>query len=238
MVYQMIVIQVVTFLGIVFVLRKLLYTETAKEVGRLRELKNEVSLQQRELQKKIEDAENIYKEKMLEAKRDIQQMRLKAEEDVRLESQKIVNEAKKESEEITRAVLNAKEKIKEEIAMNMRKSLPKMASRIFKEVLSFQARGIVHKELMKEVVEKIEKMEKEKFKNNTGEITITVPHALDKKDKKQIETLISEKRGCRVNLKEKEDKKIVAGIIIDLGTFMIDGSLADRLNQIEERLAG
>jgi len=231
----MIVVQIVTFLGIVFVLRKLLYAETAKEVGRLRELKNEASLEQRELQKKIEGAENVYREKMMEAKRDIQKMRAKSEEDIAVERQKIVNDAKKEAEGVVNAAFNAKEKIKEEITVNMRKNLPKMVSRLFKEALSSRARDIVHKELVKETVEQLEKMEKSKFNNNIKEITITVPYALDNKDKKQIETLVSRKKGYAVKLTEKEDKKIVAGVIVSLGTFIVDGSLTDRLKQIEEK---
>ena len=171
MMYQMIVVQIITFLGIVFVLRKLLYTETAKEVGRLKELKNEASLQQRELQKKIEGAENVYREKMMEAKRDIQKIRAKSEENIAMERQKIVNEAKKEAEGVMNTAFNAKEKIKEEITVNMRKNLPKMASRILIEALSSKARDIVHKELVKEAVEQLEKMEKVKFNNKIKEIT-------------------------------------------------------------------
>ncbi len=47
MVFQLIIVQVVTFVAIVFVLRKLLYSESAKETLRLKKLKEETSQKQK-----------------------------------------------------------------------------------------------------------------------------------------------------------------------------------------------
>lgn len=236
MLAQLVIIQVITFLAIVFVLRKLLYSESAKEIIRLRNLKDETSLKQKELQEKIDQAEDAFRQKMAEADERIRELKARHEAEAEEMKRRAVDDAKAEADRIIRSALNAKEKIREEISVEMRKKAPLLASRVFKEALSPVIREAVHRELIRDVVDKIKKTEKAvfNFKTDKGEILTAYP--LTKPGREEIELIIRSSLGYAIPIKESQDETLVAGVIIKLGTVVIDASLDNRLRQIEKGL--
>ena len=238
MLIQLIIVQVITFVAIVFVLRKLLYSESAKETLRLKKLKEEAALKQKELQQKIDEAQNAYKVKMAEAEEERRSFRTKSEEEIEETRKKIMAKAKDDAESIVKSALNAKEKKREEVAEEMRRKAPAIAARIFNDILSQDIKEAVHKELVKDVMDNIKKLDKTAFKSkiDKGEIVSAFP--LSKNDKLEIESLIRLNLGYEVSLNEKKDGKLIAGMLIKLGTILIDGTLDNRLKQVERQLGG
>jgi len=213
-------------------LRRFLYTETAKEAKRLKLLKDENTRKQRELQQKIEAAENVHGKKIAEAEEEIRRLRRKAEEEAGQEKKKIIDKAKNESESILKAAFNAKEKFREEAFLEMEKKAPLLASQIFKEVLSSGIKEAIHKELVERVIEEIKRIEKSNFKVKTKKGEIISAYSLERNERSQLLSLIFEKLGHKIDFDEKENKGLVAGVVISLGTLIIDGSLENRLKQI------
>jgi len=234
MLIQLVVIQIITFVAIVFTLRKLLYVETAKEAGRLKKLKQEAAAMQRELTQKMEAAENAYREKVAVAEEHIRSFRLKAEEQAEEMKKDTLDRANEESERILNAASNAREKMREEIALEMRKRAPALASRIFIDVLSEKTKLAAHREFVVEVANEMKKIDKAKFnlKIEKGELETAYP--LDKSEKSSLSSLVVERLGYKIPFEEKVDERLVAGVIIRLGTLVIDGSLSNRLRQVEE----
>jgi len=235
-IYQLIILQVVTFLAIVLFLKKLLYTETRKETQRLQGLNEQYVKKQEELQRKIDAAENAYREKMSAAEEDIRKLRIKTEEELQRMRKDKADQAKDEAEEIIKSALGTKDKIREEIALQMRDNAPGLACRIFKEILSDEAGRIVHKELVAEVISKIKQMEKFGFKIKVKKAELISAYPLDKREKNEITSSVSSKLGYKVSFDEKKDAGLIAGVIVKLDTLLIDGSLNSRLKRIEESL--
>ena len=233
MLFQLIIIQVITFLAIVFALKKFLYTETAKEAIRLRALKEENTRKQKELQERIEAAETADKERIARVEEDNRRNRTNAEKEALEAKNRIIREAKEEAEQIVKAAFNRKEKIREELILELQKKTPAAASRIFKEVLSSEAKKIVHDELVDKVAAHIKKIEQVKFKINVKRVELTSAYPLEGRQKNILAASISDRLGKKIDFDEKEDKKLIAGVIVQLGTLVIDGSLENRLRQIE-----
>lgn len=236
MLLQLVIVQIVTFIAIIFVLRKLLYSESAKEMLRLRKLKEETAMKQKELQQKIDEAENAYKEKMAEAEAKARASHIKAEEEAEELRKRTLAKAKEDAEQIVKSAFNAKEKMREEIGEEMRKKIPLLASSIFKETLSSAVQEMAHHELVRDVIDKIRKTDKTAFKSKVEKGEIVSAHPLPKNDKLVIESLIHDILGYQIPLYETEDSQLVAGVIIKLGTILIDGSLDNRLKQVEKKL--
>jgi len=234
MLIQLVVIQIITFVAIVFTLRKLLYAETAKEVGRLKKLKQEAAARQRDLAQKIEAAENAYREKVAKAEEDIRVFHQRAEEQAEEMRKQALDKANAESERIVNAASNAREKMREEIALEMQKKSPVLASRIFTEVLSDKVKLTAHKELINEVASEVKKIDKAKFKLKIKKGELDSAYPLDKSEKSNLSSLVVGRLGYKIPFEEKVEKHLVAGVVIRLGTLIIDGSLVNRLRQIEE----
>ncbi|MCQ9207742.1 MAG: F0F1 ATP synthase subunit delta [Omnitrophica bacterium] len=235
MLLQMVIIQVITFFAIVLVLRKLLYAETAREAKRLRALKEENAQKERELTEKINTAKNAYKEKISKAEEDARALKERTEKEMEEARRTMTDKAKAEADRIVSVAVNSKEKMREEIANEMQKKVPIAATQICKDFLSSDMREIAHKELLREVVSEVKKVDKSKFTVKTKKGELISAHSLTKAEKNQITSAIFSKMGRKIQFDDKEDKSLVAGVVIKLGALVIDASLENRLKQFEQR---
>jgi len=235
MLFQLIIIQIVTFFAIVLILRKLLYAETARETQRLRVLREENSVKEKELAEKMQAAEGAYGERLAKAEEDVRELRAKTEKEVEELRKGTTDKAKEEAEEIISSAVNAREKMRDEIRNEVHKKIPGIAAQIFSEFLSPKVRQLTHRELLKEVVSQVGKTDKAKFnvKTKTGELISAYP--LAKNEKTELLSSVFKKLGHKISFEEKEDKNLVAGVAIKLGTLVIDGSLENRLHQLEQK---
>ena len=236
MLIQLIVIQVLTFFAIVFVLRKLLYTESAREAKRLAQLREENSVKERELREKIEAANGVYKEKLAKTEEDIKRLRRKAEEENEQARKKLMEKAKAEADELVRAAVNAKEKMRDEVSIEMKARCPAIASQIFEAVLSDKVKEAVHKEFIREVINQVKKMDGSRFNVKAKSAELSSAYPLSREEKHEITAALEAKLGRDVSAEEKKDKGLVAGLSIKLGSLLIDGTLANRLRQAEEEM--
>jgi len=237
MLFQLIIIQAITFFVIVLVLKKLLYSETAKEAERLRILKDEFSKKEKELQVQTAAAKKDAEEKIAKAEKDAKAYRETREKEAEALKEAILSRARANAEDMVKAAINSKEKMREEISIELKKNMPVSAARIFKEVLSDSVRQAIHEEMVEDVLAKVKKLDKGMFKMKQEKGELLAPYPVKKADKDKLIAAISEKCGFNVSLAEKEDRSLVAGIIVKLGSLVIDGSLENRLRQVEEKLS-
>ncbi len=73
-----------------------------------------------------------------------------------------------------------------------------------------------------------------------GEITATViaARALDETEEKALADWISADRGRRVTLDTRVDESLLGGLVVRIGSTMIDGSLATKLKKLERAMKG
>ncbi len=238
MLIQIFIVQVVTFLGIIFVLRRFLYTESAKEMKRLKKLKEEAALKQKELQEKIDQAQTAFDQKMEEAAENSRAVNNRAEAEAKELRRKILDKAKADADNIMKAAFNAKEKMREEVSVEMLKKAPVFASRIFAAVLSPEVKALTHKELTRDIIEKIKHLDRAAFKTRVERGEIASANPLSAEERAEMGAAVSQCLGYEVPLTEKKDAKIAAGMVIKLGSIIIDGSLENRMRQAERELTG
>ena len=236
MLIQLVIIQVITFLVIIFVLKRLLYSETAKEIERLRQLKDEFSRKEKELQVNIDTAKRDVEARIEKAEKEAREYLEKKEKEADEVKNSLVAKARDRAEEMVKNALNSKEKMREEVYLELKDRVPATAVRIFREALSAEAREIMHEDLVKDVIEKMHKMDKGLFKTRTGKGELLTPYPMKRSEKEKLVSLMDEKAGHAVGLVEKEDKDLIAGIVIKLDALIIDGSLENKLKQMQEKL--
>ena len=235
MFWQMVVLHVVTFLAIVFALRRLLYAESAKEARRLKELKDEAFLKQRELDERIREAGEVYTQRVRQANEEISRLKVKAEAELEERSARIIDEAEREADRIMKAAFNAKEKMCEEIAEGMKRKAPELAVRIFERLLSENVRVAVHRELVKEMVETLPEIEVQ-FNSGVEDAEVCCAYPLLPEEVSALEEALCSRLGRRLRLVVKEDSQLVAGVVLRIGSLEIDGDLSSRLAKIEEEM--
>jgi F-type H+-transporting ATPase subunit delta len=75
--------------------------------------------------------------------------------------------------------------------------------------------------------------------NGEVQAEVTSSSKLDKDQQKKVETAISEATGVKkISLSLKVDETLIAGLIVKIGSKMIDSSIKTKLNRLEIAMRG
>ncbi|HQP09966.1 MAG TPA: F0F1 ATP synthase subunit delta [Candidatus Omnitrophota bacterium] len=234
---QAIILQVIFFAGLVFVLRKVLLSSSYAETKRLQQLNEENTQKAQELAAKVAEAENEYREKMLKTDEEIRLLKAKAKKEIEDLKEAIIAKGKAEGDRIVTQALNARDEIRAEIEEQMNERAIDLSRKIFRKVLGAPEQQRVHEGLIEGVLSELEKMDKEQLqaipldKASQGKVQVKTAHPLSADQKKRLETILTSRLGQSITAEETVGQEIIAGIVITLGSFVIDGSFAERFNR-------
>ena len=237
MIFQAIILQVIFFFGLVLVLRKVLISSSFAETKRLQGLNEENTQKAQELAGKISDAENEYREKMLKMDEEIRVLKAKAKKEIEDLKEAIIAKSKAESDRIVTQALNARDEIRAEIEEQMHERAVELSRRIFRKILSSDEQALVHGGLLESVFRELSEIDKDRLKavdpdeSLKGVIEVKTSQPMTAQQKERLETILSLKLDQKITVKEVTDKEIIAGIVIALGSFVIDGSFAERFRK-------
>jgi F-type H+-transporting ATPase subunit b len=231
LIMQLIVIQVVTFIALVFVMRKIMYSASMNETRRLQVLNEENSKKAQELALKIEDAQRQYRDKIALAENEIAKLKAQAKEDAVHLKEDILSKARQEAERIVAQALSSRQEIRLEIEAEMKEAGIEQSLGIIMAVLSSDNLRHLHETCLKEAIIEIEKIDGSNFRVTTSEGELVTPYEIDRETKEKIAGLLSGKADKKIVLREKIDRQIVAGITVKLGSMIIDGSLGGKLKE-------
>ena len=232
LIWQLISIQAVTFVFIVLFLRWLLHNHIGRAFKRLQKLtqenlekrkalKEELEMAKKEVEREIEkgrqEAENIKEQAQKEAERNKEDMLIK----VKKEAKRLINEA----------VRDAQRK-KAELTLEMQGRAINLAVDMIKYILTEQGGKNLGAQLIDELIIEIENLEGGKITGEGNQAEVICAFALTDKQKKRLKEVLSSKLNRDILLAEKIDKEIIAGLIIKLREFVIDGSIKNKLRKV------
>ncbi|MBI5024128.1 MAG: F0F1 ATP synthase subunit delta [Candidatus Omnitrophica bacterium] len=239
-----IIINLVTFLAMVLVFRKVMISSSYDETRRLQQQNLENSRKAVELEQKIEEAEKHYKEKLVRAEEEIKKLKERAVKEAEALKEQIVSKAKEERDRLIEQAINAREKLREDIEAGLVEKSLELSRRIVTEIFSSEHQKLVYDAFLKEVFEAMEKMDLGTRKGvipaferaGITQCRVQSSHALDPRQREKLIKILSERAGEKVSLEEVTDKGLIAGIIVQIGSFRIDGSLAAKFRKAAESI--
>ena len=239
-----IIINLVTFLAMVLVFRKVMISSSYDETKRLQQQNLENSQKAVELEQKIEEAEKHYKEKLVRAEDEIKKLKEKAGKEAEVLKEQMVTKAKEERDRLIEQAINAREKLREDIEAGLVEKSLELSRRIVTEIFNSEHQKLVYDAFLKEVFEAMEKMDLGALKGGIPGATapgipqcrVQTSHALDSHQRERLINILSERVGEKVSLEEVTDKGLIAGIIVQIGSFRIDGSLAAKFRKAAESI--
>ena len=232
MVFQLLIIQAVTFIGLIIVLRILFYRQLSSALARLRKLHEENLAREEELKKELENAKKEKEAEMIRTKAEaeaiIKESRTKAEK-LNEESRVL---AKQEADKIIEQGKTELRKLEAELSTKYQEEAIEFSVSMLKFTFSQKGKEALQHELLSELIKEIEGLDPERFSVKTKQAKILAPAALSPAEKEKLSQLLSQKIGQTVELQESVDPDIIAGIIIQVGALTIDGSLRNKLKKV------
>jgi len=231
MLTQLIIIQIVAFIILIVVLRILFYKHLSSALIRLRELQEEALSKEAKIKEELGRLKLVKlaevdkgrfeaKRLMEDAKKQSEALRDKLEDDARNESQKIIAQGKE---------------IVDKMQKNLAATIELRALNLAMEMIryTFTEKGIegLQHQLMEELVMDIENLDKERVSVKSGRAKVISSSPLTEEEKERIKKTLSSNLGYELIIEETIDQALVTGFIIQIGEFVIDGSLRNKLQK-------
>ncbi len=229
---QLLIIQVITFVGLLLVLRALFQRQLSVALARLRRLHEENLAREEELKKELEQAK-IDKEKELAKAKEEAEAIIKEAKD---KSEKMSLDSQAQAKEIVQKNLEQAKieqaKLEKELLGKYQERAVELAIRMLQVTFTEQGKEMLQHQLISELLDEMQNLEQEKFTVKTKEIKILSAYPLSKIEREKLLHILCDKVGMAVELQEVNDPGIIMGLVVQIGALTIDGSLRNKLKKI------
>ena len=227
--WQLIIIQVITFAILVFLLRQFLYKQNSQALARLQQLYQENLKREEDLKNAQEAADKELKAKIAQHNEEIRKLKAAGEEDVQKMHEEVLANAKGEADKIVAEAEGKRERIKASLVSEMEEKALVLAFDIIGHIFTDQVAQGIHHQLTNEFIEEIKNSDGERMQLNVETAEIAAPYPLTQVQEENLKNILSAKVGRPVSIKGTIDQEIVAGMVVRLENLVLDGSLKNKL---------
>lgn len=225
LILQFIIVQTIVFAVVFFILRRLMLKNTTSAVNRLKFVDEENAQRLEEMKKKIAEAEIEHKRKIAELSTELEKLREEARKQAEEEKNKLLARAKEEGERILGAARSRAEKIDQETEKELQTRVATLSGRVVQEVLSGQMKDSLNDQLIDELMQELQTFDTGHVPDQMKEVEIVIPRPLQPDHKKKIKEILEKKIGRKIEIRETVKKDMAGGLILHLGSLVVDGSL-------------
>ncbi len=231
MLTQLVIIQIITFIGLIFLLRFLFLRNLNSALNSLKVLHEENLVKESQLTEELRRAKEerdaeIKRGKeqasvlIEEAKKEAINLSFKIEDGAKITAEKIISQGKEE-------VNRFKEKAKKDLQGESLNYAVWLIGHFFTE----ENKGALQIQLINEIIKEVAEVPKEKFSVSTSNIKIISSYPLQEQQRENLQKVLSEKLGGIPKLEEVVNRELIVGLILEMGGLIIDGTLKNKLRK-------
>lgn len=233
LVWQLVLIQIATFVLIVLFLRWLLYNQISRALRRLQQLNQQNLEKERVLKEELERARKEAENEIKQGKAQAESLKEKARGEAENARRDILETSRKEAKRIISEGERESQRKHKDLLLQMQDKAVYLAMDIIRYIFTERSLRALHVHLIDELIDNIAKLEKEKIRAQSDTVEIVCAHSLEENQKQRLQQALSSKLDRNIILKEKLNQEVVAGLIIRLSGFVvIDGSIKNKFKRI------
>lgn len=226
------VVAQILILGVVItLLRRLIFSDTNSAINRLTKLDNMNREKEKLLARKLEQAQKQIDEQKQVIQDEEQRIKAEARRAANQLHEDIIRKAKEEGDDIIRKAQATKEQIRTDAMVEAEGKMIEICSEILNKTLSTVVQAQMNDKLVEEFITELEKADLSKINSDVNEIEIISSLPVAASDQEKIKKALQTKLNRQVRLYSNEDPKLLGGILMKIGTMVVDGSLAERVHE-------
>ncbi|MFC1658699.1 F0F1 ATP synthase subunit delta [Candidatus Omnitrophota bacterium] len=232
LIFSLILLQVLIFTGLVFSLRKILNRNVISATSHLENMSAEYAKKEESIKNQLEEAERKSKEIIDNARREAKQQTEGLLNQAQAEKEKILNAATEKSEELIKQADRTRNALLAEINQKIEEKAIQQAVELAGEALPEHIRKEVHHQWFDELISgSFEQLDRLHIPKDAKEARVVSAFALAPKQRDMLKAKVKEKLGRSLELKEDIDPAIIAGLIVHIGSLVLDGSLKFKIKE-------
>lgn len=229
---SLIILQVLIFGALIFILRRILTQNVVSATKHLEELNQDYTKKEVEATRQLEEAGRQAQEIIAKAKEEAENLRMKIIKESNHEGDEIVKEARAKSDDIMKQADKARQLLLSEVDDRVANEAINRACELVQYSLPEKLKRDAHLQWVEELIESgFTQLERLRIPQDTQEVKIVSAFKLNEIQHKAIARKLKDALGREATLKEEVDPKIVAGIVISIGSLVLDGSLKNKIQE-------
>lgn len=233
LVWQIIIIQIATFVLIVLFLRWLLYSHISRALERLQKLNQQNLEKEKVLKEEFERAKKQAELEIQNGKIQAEGIKEQAKEDGEKTRRSLLEASKEEAKRIVNEGVRDSQRKYNDLLLEMQDKAVYLAVDIVKYIFTEKIQQVLHNQVIEELIEDVASLDKEKIRAQGDKAEIVCAYALGQDQKQRLQQALSSKLERNIILEETLDPEVVGGLIIRLSGFVvIDGSIKNKFKRI------
>jgi len=227
---SLITVQIIIFAGLLFFFRRILTRNVIQATRHLDELNQDYTRKEKEVNRLLSEAKQ-QSQKMVEgAREEAEKVKSQIIKETEAERDKTLKQARKQSDEIIQQADKSRQALISELNERIQKEAINKACELIHGTLPERFKQDVHSHWIEELIESsFNELKNLQVSEEIKEAKITSAFPLTEQQKEDITKRIEALLGRKMLLKEEVDSKIVAGIIVTIGSLVLDGSLKNKI---------
>ena len=233
LIFAAIAIIVALFVGMVIFLKKFFDREATLHTAHLDTLIAENSAKEEEIKKHLEDAKRQSQEIIANAQKDAATQKEEILKAVADEKNKIIADAQARAEEVIKQADNARLALLSELEQKIGESATVRALELLQSVLPNDFRKEVHQRWVSDVISSnFAELDRLRVPQGLSEVKVVSAFILTDAQKSGLKLKLKEKLGFEFDLKEESDPSLICGLVVNIGSLILDGSLKFKMQGV------
>lgn len=229
---QLLIIQVLIFAGLAFLLRNLLTRNISRATARLKQLSQDYEKREQEAKKRLEEAEQYYQQTVTRAQQEASQLKAQFEKETQAARDKILEQAREASERIIERAGKTRELLMNELNQKIEARALDRACELIQQVLPDHLHKEIHSHWFEDLVSSgLEELGSLHVPEEISLARVISAFRLSPQQQELLCNKLKEKLGREIKLKEELDPQVVAGVVVTLGSLVLDGSLKYKIKE-------
>jgi len=231
---QLIILQVIVFGAVIFFLKKILTGDTQSAINRLDLVYQDLLKKQKELNEKIKTAEQDYQQKKEEADQIVEKMKSDITEELRLKRDEMLKKAKSEAEEVMTRAQSSAYKLELEIERKQRNKILDHVADLMTRAVNPEDVALLDKTMTDNFLNKGKTLDLSSVGPQVEVVIVRCPRQVDEDVVKRVDGVITQRLGKKMKIETEIEPHLVAGIQLQFGTLILDGSFANAVKEASD----
>ncbi|UCC95798.1 MAG: F0F1 ATP synthase subunit delta [Candidatus Omnitrophota bacterium] len=233
----LLILLIIIFVALLFVGTRFIKSNMASATQHLDSISQSYVKKEDEARKKLAEAERTAEETIAKAKGEALSTRKDILEQTQKEKEKILQQAHAQSEELIREGEKTRHLLISELEKKIETESIKKASTLLGGALPEDTRREIHVRLVKELIDAgLATLKKMDVPADISEVKVVSGFALTEENKKSLARALKNQIGKEIKMKEQVSTELIAGLMVVLGSLVVDGSLQFKIRQKVQKL--
>jgi F-type H+-transporting ATPase subunit b len=227
--WQLLLIQVITFVVLAFLLHQFLYRQVTGSLGRLQQLYRENREREEALKRRREETEQELRTMSARHQEELGKLKAETEAAAHEMRDEILAQAKEEGRRIVAEADAKRERMRASLVAEMEDKAVGLASDILGRVLTGPVAQGIHHDLIEELIEEIGNADGRRPELAADVVDVIAAFPLTPAQKERLRAIFSSTTGRDVTITERIDGALGAGMVVRVANVVLDGSLNNKV---------